>query len=83
MQSISIILILPNSNSLSAFCTTFEKINDYKIWRLIGKMKLNLSEPLSVVKEIKFKELRSLMKLNWHVDLQLVELVEKTLLELI
>jgi hypothetical protein len=60
-----------------------EKVNDYKIWRLIGKMKSNLSEPLSLVKEIKFKELRSLMKLNWHVDLQLCELVEKTLLELV
>jgi hypothetical protein len=60
-----------------------EKVNDYKIWRLIGKMKANLYEPLKIVKEIKFKELRSLMKLNWHIDLQLVELVEKTLLELI
>jgi hypothetical protein len=58
-------------------------VNDYKIWRLIGKMKSNLSEPLLLVKEIKFKELRSLMKLNWHVDLQLCELVEKTLLELV
>lgn len=63
-------------------CVT-EKVNDYKIWRLIGKMKANLYEPMKIVKEIKFKELRSLMKLNWHIDLQLVELVEKTLLELI
>ena len=46
-------------------------------------MKANLYEPLKIVKEIKFKELRSLMKLNWHIDLELVELVEKTLLELI
>lgn len=60
-----------------------EKISDYKIWRLIGRVKGSLKEPISEIKELKFKEVRCLMKINWHVEIEVLELVERTLVELV
>mmetsp|Transcript_32157 Transcript_32157/g.49180 ORF Transcript_32157/g.49180 Transcript_32157/m.49180 type:complete len:123 (-) Transcript_32157:31-399(-) len=60
-----------------------EKINDYKYWRLIGRIKQSFREPFAVIKETKFKEIRAIMKINWHVELETCELVERTLLELV
>lgn len=60
-----------------------EKINDYKFWRLIGKVKENFMEPWEEVKELKFKELRALMDINWHVNIEKCQQVEKTLGELV
>ena len=57
--------------------------SDYKIWRLIGRIKLSLKEPFSVVKDIKMKEIRAIMGINWHVEIETCELVERTLIELV
>jgi len=60
-----------------------EKISDYKIWRLICRVKDNLKEPIEEVKQLKMKELNCMMKINWNVDIETCELVERTLGELI
>ena len=60
-----------------------EKISDYKIWRVVGRIKGTLKEPMSEIKEIKLKEIRCMMKINWHVEIERLELVEKTLVELV
>lgn len=60
-----------------------EKKSDYKIWRLIGRVKSSLKEPIEEIKELKLKEVRCLMKINWHVEIETLELVESTLVELV
>lgn len=60
-----------------------DKVNDYKIWRLIGRLKSQVGEPIEEIKEIKLKELRAIMKINWEVEVETCELVEKTLGELV
>ena len=62
-------------------CT--EKINDFKFWRLICKVKKSLGEDRELVKELKFKEIRSIMKINWNVEIAVCEQLERTLNELI
>ena len=58
-------------------------MSDYKFWRLIGRMKSSLGEPIEVVKELKLKEVRALLKINWQVEIAQCELVERTLCELV
>jgi hypothetical protein len=60
-----------------------EKVSDYKIWKLIGRVKSSLNEPIEELKEIKMKELRCLMKINWHVETEALALVERALTELV
>lgn len=60
-----------------------EKMSDHKIWRVIGRVKSSLKEDIQEIKEIKLKEIRSQMKINWHVEIETMELVEKTLTELV
>ena len=60
-----------------------EKISDDKVWRLICRIKSSLKEPIEEVKALKMKELNCLMKINWHVDLELCETVERALGELV
>lgn len=60
-----------------------EKISDYRFWRLIGKVKENFGEPWEEIKEIKFKELRTMMNINWEVDIDKCKAVEKALGELV
>ena len=57
--------------------------SDYKIWRLIGRIKSGLKEPISEVKDIKMKEIRAIMKINWNVEVEACELVERTVIEMI
>ena len=56
---------------------------DHKFWRLICRVKYNFEEDPAEVKELKLKEIRAIMKINWHVDISTCELVEKTLAELV
>lgn len=56
-----------------------DKINDHKVWRLICRVKSSLDEPIEEVKELKFKEIRAIMEINWHVYIEKCELVEKTM----
>lgn len=60
-----------------------EKINDAKIWRLIGSMKKNFREDWSEIKELKLKELRTMMEINWQVDIEKCKSIEKVLGELV
>lgn len=41
------------------------QINDYNVHRLVWRVKVTLGEPIEEVKDYKFKELRSLMCVNW------------------
>ena len=59
------------------------KVNDYKFWRLIVRIKQTFKEPHSVIKETKFKEIRSMMKINWHVEIETCELIERAIGELV
>ena len=36
-----------------------------------------------MVKDIKMKEIRAIMGINWHVEIETCELVERTLIELV
>ena len=60
-----------------------DKVNDYKIWRLIGRMKAQIGEPIEEIKELKLKEIRAITRIGWEHDKQTCELVEKTLAELV
>jgi len=46
-----------------------DKKNDYQIWRLVGRIKAILREPSTMIKDLKVKELKSLMKPNWNIQL--------------
>ena len=40
-------------------------INDYKVWRLLSRVKNELGESFTEVKSCKMNEIRSLQKINW------------------
>jgi hypothetical protein len=42
-----------------------------------------LNEPLEEIKECKLKEIRSLQKINWQVEIQTCETLERALIELV
>lgn len=42
---------------------------DWQIWRLIGRIKSILKEPIAEIKELKLKEMRSLMLINWEHEM--------------
>ena len=50
---------------------------------MIGRVKGSLKEPIGDIKELKLKEVRCLMRINWHVEIEVLELVERTLVELV
>lgn len=58
------------------------QINDHNVHRLVWRVKITLGEPAEAVKDYKFKELRSLMCVNWQVTLKQCELIERALYEL-
>lgn len=45
-------------------------------------MKQSLQEEPAEVKELKMKEIRAIMRINWHVEIETCELLEKTIGEL-
>jgi len=59
-------LIRHKKQLYSFFDDYTEKITDPKIWRLIGRMKTSFMEPVEIIKEIKFKEIRAYMELGWE-----------------
>lgn len=65
------------------FADFSNKINDFRVWRLICRIKTVLQEPSSMVIEAKRNEIRSLQKPGWHVELEVVEFVERALIELV
>lgn len=58
-------------------------INDYQVWRLLTRVKNELGEPFAEVKLCKMNEIRSLQKINWHVELDQCKLVERAVVELV
>ena len=44
-------------------------IHDYKVWRLLSRIKSELGEAFTEVKSCKMSEIRSLQEINWSVDL--------------
>lgn len=42
-----------------------------------------MNEPLEEIKECKLKEIRSLQKINWQVEIQTCETLERALIELV
>jgi len=60
-----------------------EKVNDYQVWKLIGRIKTILKEPLRDIIATKKSELISLQKAGWNVELAIVELVERALIDLV
>ena len=48
------------------------------MWRI----KVTLNEPPLDIKEYKLKEIRSLMHINWQVELKQCELIERAIIEL-
>ena len=48
---------------------TAKVARDWQIWRLIGRIKSVLKEPMDEIKEIKLKEMRSLMLINWEHEM--------------
>lgn len=59
-----------------------EKINDFRVWRLICRIKQVLQEPIAEAIEAKKNEMRSLQKPGWNVELEIVENVERAVIEL-
>ena len=59
------------------------KVNDFRIWQCVGRVKMVLQEPMSEIKELKMKELRAMMIINWKVDIDICKVVEKTLEDLV
>lgn len=60
-----------NKKQLYAFFDeyTSKVAKDWQIWRLIGRIKGILQEPVEEIKELKLKEIRSLMIINWEHDM--------------
>lgn len=56
---------------------------DWQIWRLIGRIKSILKEPIDEIKELKLKEMRSLMIINWEHEIETCEKIERSIDELI
>lgn len=46
-------------------------------------MKKELGEPVPEIKACKMSEIRSLMKINWHVELDQCKLVERAVCDLV
>jgi len=64
------------------FLAYSSRIHDSNIWRLIARIKGMLQEKPTVVKEAKMNEIRCLQKINWNVELETCELVERAVCEL-
>eukprot|EP00347_Sterkiella_histriomuscorum_P015302 403357539 len=57
-----------------------EKVaKDWQVWRLIGRIKGILKEGHEVVKDLKLKEIRALMNINWENNIEQCEKVERSL----
>lgn len=75
---------LKHKQQLYKFYAEFsDKINDYRVWRLIARIKSLLKEPLPAVIEVKKNEIRSLQKPGWNVNLEVVEFVERAIIDLV
>jgi hypothetical protein len=44
-------------------------VRDWQIWRLIGRIKSVLQEPKAEIKDLKYKEIKSLMVINWEHEM--------------
>lgn len=53
------------------------------MWRLFARIKQQLGESLDEIKECKLHEIRSLQRINWHVELDQCKLVERAIIELV
>lgn len=53
------------------------------MWRLIGRIKSVLREPFDEIKELKFKEIRSLMVIDWENEIDTCEKIERSMEELV
>ena len=42
---------------------------DWQVWRLIGRIKSILKENSEEIKELKLKEIRALMVINWETEM--------------
>ena len=75
---------LVNKRQLYTFFDEYtEKIaKDWQVWRLICRIKGILREPFDVVKDIKYKEIRSLMIIDWENQIDNCEKIEICLEEL-
>ena len=62
---------------------TAKQTKDWKVWRLIARIKGILKESPNEIKEIKFKELRSMMALNWENEIETCEKVERGVEEIL
>ena len=73
-----------NKRQLYTFFDEYtEKIaKDWQIWRLICRIKSVLREPFESIKELKFKEIRSLMIIDWENQIDNCEKIERSLQEL-
>ncbi len=62
--------VLAKKNLYAFFDEYTSKIaKDWQVWRLIGRIKGILKEPVEMIKELKLKELRSLMNINWETSM--------------
>ena len=69
---------------LYKFFTDFSnKINDFRVWRLVSRIKSVLKEPIVEIVEAKKNEVRSLQHAGWNVELDIVNNVERALIELV
>ena len=75
---------LVNKRQLYTFFDEYtEKIaKDWQIWRLIGRIKSVLRETFEEIKDLKFKEIRSLMIIDWEHQIDNCEKIERSLQEL-
>ena len=75
---------LRHKKHLFAFFKDFSNcINDYQVWRLFARVKAELGEPVADIKVCKMSEIRSLMKINWHVELNECKKVERAVCDLV
>ena len=58
-------------------------IHDFNIWRLISRVKGMLHEKPTVVKEAKMNEIRALQRIDWNIEIERCELVERAICELV
>lgn len=58
-------------------------ISDHRYWRIISKVKASFGEPIAEIKEAKMKEISCLQKINWSVDIETCEKIEKSMKELV
>ena len=74
---------IKHKKNLYAFFKEFtENVQDYNVWRLIARIRQMLQEPIDQIKEAKMNEIRALQKINWHVEIETCELVERAVCEL-